>query len=198
MEFEYEMGASDLYEIDVTADDSDRVSDSIISFDVSDNHVIAVGFSNSYIGIYDKDGEWISGFSLETYGGMYYLAWQEDTLWIYTVRNRLAVHVTDVTSVRVSAAQVYKIKDNKANEAVWRELRSQNTVETDGAVYEMMQTLPWGSHSDTIVKHLPDGTSMECISVRKENVENMFVAVLWLLLGVAVLFICLEPKKRKS
>lgn len=155
----------------------------IMTFDVSEEQLIAAGYENGNICIYSRDGSFVTGFHIETNGGAYHLQWENELLCAYILRSDFAVRF-HLEEGLVSAA---KIPSSARNSPAWKALSSDEAVSVGDEEYRLASFF-W---EDTIVRILPDGTTETCVSVRDaaiRSVRNMALIVLvWLGLLIAAL-----------
>lgn len=93
------------------------VTEPIDCFDVNEEGMIALGFSDSeqkMIGIYTSSGEFQYSYEFECYG-KFGLEWDENGLIIYLVRSDLAIAVDTEGKIK----NIFKIEDTMKNNSYW-------------------------------------------------------------------------------
>ncbi|MDE5754950.1 MAG: hypothetical protein K2H89_10500 [Oscillospiraceae bacterium] len=202
MDFEYETGyfiSTDTIEF-VEMDDEVQ-SWEFVSFDVSQQGITAVADSDSCIALYDEDGIFLNAFKIGTSGGIYYIAWSDEDLWIYILRGRLAVCVTDAVH-HAKIAEVFKIKNNGSNDKIWEAYHSKNRIQVNNEEYEMVKLFPYSESNDTIIRYNMDGTTEKYISfekiVKRHIAETGLFLLLWFFICIIVIFISRMKSSKES
>ena len=202
MDFEYEIGyfiSADTIEF-VEMDDEVQ-SREFVSFDVSEQGITAVAGSDSCVALYDEDGIFLNAFKIGTSGGIYYIAWSDEDLWIYILRSRLAVCVTDAVHC-AEVTEVFKIGNCKSNDKIWEIYHDKNRIQINNTGYEMVKLLPYSESYDTIIRYNVDGTTEKYIScekmVKKHIAETGLFLLLWFFICIIVIFISRMKSSKES
>lgn len=168
---------------------------------VSEQGITAVAGSDFCVALYDENGIFLNAFKIGTSGGKYYITWSDEDLWIYILRSRLAVCVTDAVHC-AEVTEVFKIGNCKSNDKIWEVLHDKNKIWINHTGYEMVKLLPYSESYDTVIRYYEDGTTEKYIScekmVKKHIAETGIFLLLWFFICIIVVFISRIKSSKES
>lgn len=181
-----------LKDIDFTTSFETKIGTSITTFDVSDSNILAVGFNNGRISIYDENAAFTVALNIDNSGGVYYVDWDGEYLDIYILRKLLSVKV----SLDGQVHSVCKIPDTYDNYKYWNELRNRESSTVNGITYEKSEFSIIQRDSDETIKMIVS-TNDEVKSIKQFSAFLVFFFLCLLLLIIGICFIGTKDNKRK-
>ncbi len=111
----------------------DSVKSPLVSFDVSENETLLLGFGSHQIAVV-LNGHVLSYFEFAEGGGDYYVQWQNDNILLYLVRSSVIAEVSQdgqlIDMIRADDKSIH-------NNSLWTELANRHRITVNGISYSM-------------------------------------------------------------
>lgn len=109
----------------------DDINLPIISFDVSDEEMIILGFKNNQVIIIDKN-KIIQTYLEFSNNGLFYVQWKKNNILLYLVRGGIIVELTSNGQL----INMIKTDDNNINNNfLWNEISKKTNIDIDNSTY---------------------------------------------------------------
>lgn len=170
----------------------------IVSFDVSDNGLVALATTDRKILVMDNSGQLLKTFSFIS-DGSYYIQWNNDNLVLYIVRGEKSIEFT-MESECVSVSKLSVAEANK----IWNQLDQLKKIVVDDNIYEVksemgiINNVLFSSEYTKLVKADLDGNTIVLYNVSQKDIGDTSFIVLLILSFVVLIIIVIVVALYKS
>ena len=164
----------------ISGDQPYDMDNPIVSFDVSDDHRIALGLKDHIIKILNTDGQVLNILTFNS-DGVYYIEWSGQNLILYQGRGSLAVEVT----LSGELAGMWEINENSIKTAkYWNSLSSRKEIKVDQNTYKLQNkmgvlNLIAGGIYNQLLKIDSDGNTTILYDVNTSRLIKMIIIIIF-------------------
>ena len=164
----------------------DDINLPIISFDVSDEEMIILGFKNNQVIIIDKN-KIIQTYLEFSNNGLFYVQWKKNNILFYLVRGGIIVELTSNGQL----INMIKTDDNNINNNfLWNEISKKTNIDIDNSTYIVKNDMGilniFTSSYSQLVKINSNGETVIIYNINNTQLTKIIILVI-----CAVLFIVL-------
>lgn len=164
----------------------DDINLPIISFDVSDEEMIILGFKNNQVIIIDKN-KIIQTYLEFSNNGLFYVQWKKNNILLYLVRGGIIVELTSNGQL----INMIKTDDNNINNNfLWNEISKKTNIDIDNSTYIVKNDMGilniFTSSYSQLVKINSNGETVIIYNINNTQLTKIIILVIY-----AVLFIVL-------
>lgn len=164
----------------------DDINLPIISFDVSDEEMIILGFKNNQVIIIDKN-KIIQTYLEFSNNGLFYVQWKKNNILLYLVRGGIIVELTSNGQL----INMIKTDDNNINNNfLWNEISKKTNIDIDNSTYIVKNDMGilniFTSSYSQLVKINSNGETVIIYNINNTKLTKIIILVI-----CAVLFIVL-------
>lgn len=164
----------------------DDINLPIISFDVSDEEMIILGFKNNQVIIIDKN-KIIQTYLEFSNNGLFYVQWKKNNILLYLVRGGIIVELTSNGQL----INMIKTDDNNINNNfLWNEISKKTNIDIDNSTYIVKNDMGilniFTSSYSQLVKINSNGETVIIYNINNTQLTKIIILVI-----CAVLFIVL-------